>query len=289
MLKKRIAATVMALAMLVSTFAFTSCSDGEDKTIGNAYVSVYAYNDKGRSFLKEKAVKVTPNENHEYEWGKINTAYLALETVCAKDNKNKALSLITDTTGGVTIDKIDSYQAGVNSEGDPFFWQLYINGKLVEDAEKYELQNYDKLEFKFVEQTYRSINVTVSAKNSVSATTVLDSSTLTAAGEKDELTVANVLKYAAPKEKSNMERLGITLSEDGTAIAKIGDVEANDKYQWAVIAIEASAEGTVMETVIKENIAEYVLENGDEIRFEYREIEENAETGAAEAETSADE
>ncbi len=284
MLKKRIAAAVMALTMLVSTFAFVSCSDGEDRTAGNAYVSVYVYNAKGKAIIKEKAFKVTPNENHEYEWGRKNTAYLALETVCSKENRNKSISLITDTTGGVTVEKIDSYTAGVDSSGDPYYWELYINNKPAENAETYELQNYDKIEFKYVEQTYRSITVTVSAKNSVSATNVFEGTTITATGEKDELTVANVLKYAPPKEESNLARLGIKLSEDETSIAKIGDVEANDKYEWVVISIAISEDGAAVETVIDETIDKYVLKNNDEIRFEYREIV-SAETGEAGAET----
>ncbi len=269
MLKRRITAFIMALSMLATAFVFSSCSGGEDKTIGNAYVSVYVYNAKGTRFIREHAVKVTPNENHEHEWGRKNTAYLALETVCAKENKNKALELITDSTGGVTIEKIDTYAAGVNSDGDPFYWVLYINDEIVEDGETRELQNTDKVEFKYIEQTYRSVNVKFSAKNG--AVVLFDDSTVYAAGEKEELTITNVLNYkAVDTGKVNKNELGIMLSEDGKTITKVGDVEVAEGYEWAVFLNDEK---------IEVGIDEQLLKDGDVLSLEYRAVEAE-ETGA---------
>ncbi len=275
MLKKRIAAFAVALTMLCAAFSFTSCSEVEDKTIGNAYVSIYVYNEKGGNVIKQDAIKVSPNEAHEYEWGKKLTPYLALETVCSKENKNKTLELLTDSTGGVSVEKIDKYASGTNEAGDAFYWALYINGELMENAESYILQNTDKIEFKYTEQTYRSINITASASNG--AVIVLSDTAVFAAGEKTELTITNVLNYAAPDTKKvNKNELGITLSEDGKSITKIGEVEVDETHEWAVM---------INDVDIEDDIDVQLLKDADVIKFEYREIE--AETDDATAGTDA--
>ncbi len=260
MFKKRITAFIIVLTMLVATFTFTSCSEVKDGTEGNAYVSVYVYNAAGKKIINERAVKVSPNAEHAQEWGKKLTPYLALETVCSKDNKNKVCQITTDLTGGVSIDKIDKYAAGENESGDKFNWVMYVNGNEVD--ENYELKTYDLVEVKYVEDTYRMIEVTVKAQNG--AVVVLEDTSLTAIGEKDELTVVNVLNYKdSTTGKINSKEIGLTLSEDGKSVAKIGDVAANDTHHWVLY----------MDEVAIEEISEEVLKNGDTLNFVYEEIE----------------
>lgn len=274
MFMKRISALVLSLIMLISAFAFSSCSKQTDDREGNAYVSVYVYNSNGKQFVKCDAVKVSPDENHQYEWGKSLTPFLALEAACA--SKEKRCKIDTDVMGEYSVAQVDKFAAGEDSEGNPMAWELYINGEKISETKDVVIKNYDKIEFYYKEVSYRAITVTLSAIDN--GKKVIDETDQMIMGEKNDLTIKYMLnhEYLNDKKQTIKGKFGITVDDETNTVTKIGDVSNTDEYVWKVL---------VNDFEITESIDTYLLVDGDELRFEYSKIEDEPaeETGEAAA------
>ncbi len=274
MFMKRFTAALLSLLTVISMLAFSSCSSQTDDREGNAYVSVYVYNDNGKQFVKCDAVKVTPSDIHQYEWGKKLTPFLALETACT--SKKKGCEIATDTLGQFSVTRVDKFVSGDDEYGNPWVWELYINEKKIDDTKDVIINNYDKIEFKYVEESYRSIDISLSAASG--ANKLISETDLMIMGEKNELTIKYMLEheYVDSNDKPLIKnKFGITVDKDSGVVTKIGDVENNDTHKWKVF---------VNDFEIAEPIDKYLLISGDQVKFEYGKIEEetSAETEAAE-------
>lgn len=264
MFMKRITALVLSLITLISAFAFSSCSKQTDDREGNAYVSVYVYNQNGKQFVKCDAVKVTPDENHQYEWGKSLTPFLALEVACT--SKKKSYKIETDVMGEYSVAQVDKFASGNDSEGNPMAWELYINNEKISETKDVIIKNYDKIEFYYKEVSYRAITVTLSAINN--GKKVIDESDQMIMGEKKDLTIKYMLnhEYLNDKKQTIKGKFGITVDDETNTITKIGDVSNNSEYAWKVL---------VNDFEITESIDTYLLADGDELKFEYSKIEDD--------------
>lgn len=264
---KRISALVLSLLMLISTFVFSSCSEQTDDREGNAYVSVYVYNLAGKQFVKCDAVKVTPDENHQYEWGKALTPFLALETACT--SKKKGCIIETDVMGEYSVAQVDKFAAGNDSDGNPMAWELYINGEKITETKDVTVKNYDKIEFYYKEVSYRAITVSLSANNG--ATKVIEAADQMIMGEKNDLTIKYMLnhEYLNTKGQTIKSKFNITVDEETNTVTKIGDVANNDEYKWTIL---------VNDFEITEAIDQYLLVDGDELKFEYSKIEKEEQS-----------
>ena len=273
----KIISLFLSVLMLASTLV--ACTgNSEDPTENTTYVSVYVYNKAGKKFLYLDAVRVQPNEAAENDWEKSATPYLALQALCTSKKKDFAIS--TDIGKNVTVDSIAAFNAGNDEEGVPFLWYVYVNGKKVEDSKNCVLKNYDFVEFKIEENTYRTISLTFNATDG--AKKLVDEESVTFSGDKADLTLYNFFNISsfnsdAKKEGktellaegASVSEMKIELSEDKTSIVKIGDSSENDMKKWVVY---------VNDILITVPFSEIVLKDGDNVSFDLKEIEENTET-----------
>ncbi len=276
--------SVFLVAIFVlSAVSLASCSKKDDETANTTYVSVYAYNETGKRFLYLDALRVIPNENHEYEWGKTATPFLALDTLCTE--KKKTCDISTDIGNNVTVESIANIAAGTSSDGNPYLWYVYVNGKKVEDSKSCVLNNYDFVEFKLEENTFRSISVTFNATDG--AKKLIDEQSISIMGDKNDLTLYNLFNISEFNSTAKKEGLtqidtqqgtaisgmGVKFSEDKSIITSVSEVSASDTEEWVVI---------INDVVVTTPLSEVVLQNGDKVAFDLQEKD------AGDTETPAD-
>lgn len=269
----------LILSVLMLSSVLAACSGNtEDPTENTTYVSVYVYNTAGKKFLYLDAVRVQPDESAENDWEKSATPYLALQALCT--SKKKDFKISTDIGKNVTVDSIATFNAGTSEDGLPYLWYVYVNGKKVEDSKDCVLKNYDLVEFKIEENTYRTISLTFNATDG--AKKLIDEESVTFSGDKTDLTLYNFFNIsafnsAAKKEGktellaegASVSEMKIELSEDKTSIVKIGDSAESEAKKWVVY---------VNDELVTVPLSELVLNNGDNVSFDLKEIEENTET-----------
>ena len=269
----------LILSVLMLTSVFASCSGNtEDPTENTTYVSVYVYNKAGKKFLYLDAVRVQPDEGAENDWEKSATPYLALKSLCT--SKKKDYSISTDIGKNVTVDGIATFNAGNDENGVPFLWYVYVNGKKVEDSKDCVLNNYDLVEFKIEENVYRTISLTFNATDS--AKKLIDEESVTFSGDKMDLTLYNFFNMSdfnsdAKKEGkteliaegASASEMKIELSEDKMSIVKIGDSAASDEKKWEIY---------VNDELVTVPLSELVLNSGDSISFDLKDIEQSTDT-----------
>ncbi len=278
---KRILSFAFAALLVFTTIALASCANTDDETANTTYVSAYVYNKAGKRIVYLDALRVIPNENHEYEWGKQATPYLALNALCTERKKDCVIT--TDIGNNVTVESITTEVAGTSDQGVEYLWYVYVNGVKVEDSKNCTLKNYDLVEFKLEENTYRSINVTFNATNG--AQKLISDQAISIMGDKNDLTLYNLFNIsefnaAAKKDgkteidtqqSSAISAMAVTFSEDKASIVKIGDVEAGEDKQWVII---------VNDVTITTPATEIILNNGDKISFDLQEKIVSDETTA---------
>ncbi len=278
----KIISLILSVLMLASVLV--SCAGNtEDPTENTTYVSVYVYNKAGKKFLYLDAVRVQPDENSENDWEKTATPFLALQSLCTSKKKDYKIS--TDIGKNVTVDSVATFNAGEDENGVPFLWYVYVNGKKVEDSRDCELKNYDFVEFKLEENTYRTISITFNATDG--AKKLIDEESVTFSGDKTDLTLYNFFNMsafnsAAKKEGkteliaegASVSEMKIELSEDKESIAKISDSAANDEKKWAIY---------VNDELVTVPLSELVLTDGDSVSFDLKEVEENTDATETEA------
>ncbi len=287
---KRILSFAFAALLVFSAVALASCSNTDDETANTTYVSAYVYNKAGKRIVYLDAIRVIPNENHEYEWGKKATPYLALNTLCTERKKDCVIT--TDIGNNVTVESITNEVAGTTDQGVEYLWYVYVNGVKVEDSKNCTLNNYDLVEFKLEENTYRSISVTFNATNG--AQKLISDQSISIMGDKNDLTLYNLFNISEfnssakkdgkteidTQQGSAISGMAVTFSEDKASIVKIGDVEAGEDKQWVII---------INDVTVTTSATEIVLSNGDEIAFDLQEKTVSNETTAeADNETPAE-
>lgn len=277
----KIISMILSVLMLVSVFA--SCSgNSEDLTENTTYVSCYVYNKAGKRFLYLDAVRVIPDEGAEDDWGKTATPYLALQSLCT--SKKKDFKISTDIGKNVTVDSVASFDAGTDENGVPYLWYVYVNGEKVEDSKNCTLKNYDLVEFKIEENVYRTISITFNATDG--AKKLIDEEAVTFSGDKTDLTLYNFFNMSAfnsaakkegktelISEGASVSEMKIELSEQKDSIIKIDDSAATDEKKWQVY---------VNDELVTVPLSELVLENGDNISFDLKEVEEDADNDTEE-------
>lgn len=284
---KRFLSLVFAALLVFSVASLVSCADTTDGTANTTYVSVYVYNKMDKRILYLDALRVIPDENHEYEWGKSATPFLALDTLCA--DKKKTCNISTDIGNNVTVESIMEETAGLSDTDVPYLWYVYINGVKVEDSKNCPLSNYDLVEFKLEENTYRSIEVTFNATNG--AQKLINDQSISIMGDKDDLTLYNLFnisEFNAEAKKNDktpidtqqgtaISSMAVTFSEDKASIVKIGDIEAAEDQQWVII---------INDEVVTLPATEIILASGDSIAFDLQEkvVSDETEADAGEEE-----
>ncbi len=279
---RKILALILSVMMAISVFA--SCADNsDDLTDTTTYVSVYAYNSSGKRFLNLDAVRVIPNENAENDWEKTATPYLALKALC--ESKKKDCVITTDIGKNVTVESISNFSAGTSEDGNPCLWYLYVNGEKVEDSKNCILKNYDLVEFRLEEDTYRTISITFNATDG--AKKLIDEEAVSFGGDKSDLSLYNFFNMSAfnsaakkegktelVAEGASVSGMEIGLSEDKTSIVKIGDSEVTETTKWVVY---------VNDELVTSSFAELMLKDGDTVLFDLQNIDSDAETEVPEA------
>ena len=208
------------------------------------------------------------------------TGLYALElAIKEKDKKASApeviISQYDDGTIEYTLDTVLGVSAGKSAtSNDVFEWHFYINGKEA-DPVNAELHNYDLLEFKLKEQTYRTFSATFQANNGPK--TLFENEKYSFMGEKADMTISYFLQGTFVREIDGKKVedlisnwMGITLSEDGKRIVSVKGVAEDETHKWVVYILEEEVEG---------NISEIMIDEKHEIVFEYVKVEAPAETG----------
>ena len=289
--------TVLSVILItVTVFSFAGCNKrGMLYSEKNAYVSVYIYTNPAENAKPKMSLdrlRVAPeDEVAAPETNEDNlltdeaarqlyrtkpTGLYALElTIAEKDKKQPAPTVIVSQYEGTveyTLDTVLGVSAGKSAtSNDMYEWRFYINGKEA-DPVKDEIHTYDLLEFKLKEQTYRTFTATFKAMNG--AKPLFEDKKFSYVGEKSEMTIAHFLQgeYTDYEKKfiDIDKELGLTLSEDGRRVVKIGTVAADETHKWICLIDEDEIEGDLSNTMIDER---------HEIMFEYVEIKVEADTG----------
>ncbi len=279
--------TLLLAAAMVLTLAACNVA-GSLYSDDNAYVSVYVYGDNGKTMLSSDAVRVAPLEaatdeettegglltedaaRHRYRT--MPTAMYALELCITNKDKNAVLPsvVVSQFNGEVeySLDSVLGTTAGkASGSNDIYEWECTINGEKA-DAFTKKLENYDKVVFSFVEKTYRTFNVAFEINDG--EITLIPETKFSVNGEKAEMNIANYLNSDYLNDKGEpvqpvKNALGITLSEDGKRVVKIGDLENDEEHRW-ICYIGDEEDGTVSDlsdTGISERLT---------ISFDYRDI-----------------
>ena len=290
--------SLLSIALVASMlFAFTACNTaGGLYSEKNAYVSVYIYTnpaatakpkislDRLRVMPEDEAANPETNDDHQLTdkaacqlYRTRPTGLYALElAIKEKDKKADAPSVIVsqydDGTIEYTLDTVLGVSAGKSTtSNDVFEWHFYINGKEA-DPVKDELHNYDLLEFKLVEQTYRTFTATFQANNGPK--TLFENQKFSYMGEKADMTISHFLQGTYvddKKEEHNIsDSMSLKLSEDGKRVVSIGGIKEDDTHKWVIYILEEEVEGDLTEIMIDEK---------HEIVFEYVEFEPEVVTG----------
>ncbi|MBQ7699108.1 MAG: hypothetical protein IJT49_02060 [Clostridia bacterium] len=289
-IKRTIALALALLTLLV----FAACNvAGSLYSEKNAYVSVYVYGENGKTLLSTDAIRVAPLEEETTaeettEGGLLTeeaarqryrttpTGMYALELCITNKDKNAELPtvIVSQFQGEIeySLDSVLGCTAGkASGSNDIYEWECKVNDVVV-DPFKTKLENYDKVVFSFVERTYRTFTATFEINNG--AETLISETKFNVNGEKADMNIANYLNSDYLDDKTGepvqpvKTKLGITLSEDGKRVVKIGDLENDETHHW-ICYIGDIEDGTVSDlsdTRISERLT---------ISFEYRDL--NAE------------
>lgn len=299
---------IIALLLAVTTvLALAACNvAGSNYSEKNAYVSVYVYGENGKSLISEEAVRVAPidepTEEETIESGLLSeeaarnryrttpTPIYAVETCIKNDKKNKdkgyelpelEISQLNDGTIKYIIDSIKGCSVeNTSGTNDIFEWVCTVNDVVV-DPFTTKLETYDKVVFTRSEITFRTFTVTFEINNGEE--TLIPEIIFNVDGEKSELTISKYLNsdYLDSKTgepvKPVKDELGITLSEDGKRVVKIGDIENNDEYNWVCYIFDIE-DGKISD------LTDEMITERDTISFDYVEIasEETSEEDAEE-------
>ncbi len=290
--------TVLSIVLVaVTVTSFTACNTrGGLYSEKNAYVSVYIYTnpaDNAKPKMSLDRLRVAPEDEVAVpatnEDGLLTdeaacqlyrtkpTGLYALELAIAeKDKKQPMPTIIVSQFEGTveyTLDTVLGVAAGKSStSNDMYEWRFYINGKEADPVND-EIHTYDLLEFKYKEQTYRTFTANFKAMNG--AVTLFEDQKFSYVGEKADMTIAYYLQGeydTYDKKHIDIDQtLGLTLSEDGKRVVKIGNVAEDDTHKWICLIDEEEIEGDLSNTMIDERY---------EIMFEYVEVkvEQPAET-----------
>lgn len=298
---KRTITVILAAVMII---ALASCNTaGSQYSDKNAYVSIYVYGNNNKTLLSSEAIRVAPIDETELveettEGGLWTEEYArqlyrltptpmyALELAVRAKDKNAELPqvIVSQFNGEVeyTLDTVMNNTAGkASGSNDIYEWQCKINGEVV-DAFKTKLNTYDSVVIALVEKTYRSFNVAFEINNG--EVTITPEKNFSALGEKSELTISKYLQTVYQNEKGEdvetvMSALGITLSEDGKRVVKIGNLENDEEHRWICYYYDEEEEDEIINDLTEEMISERKT-----ISFDYREIqsEDTGEETAAE-------
>lgn len=309
---KKVNFKVIIAMLLVSAtlFALSGCVTAEVLySDDNRYVSVYVYGKDGARKWYVDAVRVVAEPASDETtadgdpvqpiYRESCTGLLALEIASAEKDLKAPIIEMFNYTGTPEYELVDINGISVaeeESNGDQYKWIFTING-VEADPETAELKNHDLLAFYCVEETYRTFRVTFEANNG--AISVFEGQEFAYAGEKADMNLAYYLagKYDTEDGSVDVDKsMGITLSEDGKSVVKIGDYENDETHKWAVVMTEIipsedDDEEDVEVEVIYYDLSEITVTYTMEVRFEFIEqvIEDTGEETGAEdtAETEA--
>lgn len=300
----KIKRTITLILAAVMVLIFASCNvAGSLYSDKNAYVSLYVYGENGKTLLSNDAIRVAPidepTEEDTTEGGLLTeeaarqryrttpTGMYALELSITNKDKNAELPsvIVSQFNGEVefSLDSVLGCTAGkASGSNDIYEWICTVNDEVVDPFTR-KLENYDKVVFSYVEMTNRTFTATFEINNG--EITLVPEKKFNVNGEKSEMNIANFLKGDYLDEKSGepvqpiLNALGITLSEDGKRVVKIGDLENDEEHRW-ICYIGDEEDGTVYDltdTMISERLT---------ISFDYRDINaETTEAGDEEEET----
>lgn len=288
---------ISAVLIAAMLFALSACNTaGGLYSEKNAYVSVYIYTnpsptakpkislDRLRVAPEDEVENPETNEDGLYTdeaarqmYRTRPTGIYALELAIKEKDKNGELPYVVvsqyEGTVEYTLDTVLGVTAGKSaSSNDMYEWRFYINGKEADPIND-ALHNYDLLEFKLVEQTYRTFNANFKAMNG--AVTLFEDQKFALVGEKSEMTISNYLKGEYDdydKKHIDIDKiLDLELSEDGSRVVRIGKLSADETHKWVCYIDEEPIEGDLNDTMIDER---------HEIMFDYVEFEAEQDTGA---------
>ena len=302
----KIKRTITILLALSTVLVFAACNvAGSLYSDKNAYVSVYVYGENGKTLISNDAIRVAPleeateeettegglltEEAARYRYRTTPTGMYALELCITNKDKNAELPtvVVSQFQGEVeySLDSVLGCTAGkASGSNDIYEWQCKVNDEIV-DPFKTKLVNYDKVVFSFVEKTNRTFTVKFEVNDG--AETIIPEVKFNVNGEKSEMNIANYLNSDYLDDKTGepvqpvRKALGLTLSEDGKRVVKIGDLENDETHRW-ICYIGDEEDGTISDlsdTMISERLT---------ISFDYRDI--NTEnTGEEETEEEDEE
>ncbi len=301
----KIKRTITILLALSTVLVFAACNvAGSLYSDKNAYVSVYVYGENGKTLISNDAIRVAPleeateeettegglltEEAARYRYRTTPTGMYALELCITNKDKNAELPtvVVSQFQGEVeySLDSVLGCTAGkASGSNDIYEWQCKVNDEIV-DPFKTKLVNYDKVVFSFVEKTNRTFTVKFEVNDG--AETIIPEVKFNVNGEKSEMNIANYLNSDYLDDKTGepvqpvRKALGLTLSEDGKRVVKIGDLENDETHRW-ICYIGDEEDGTISdlsETMISERLT---------ISFDYRDI--NTETTGEEETEEKDE
>ena len=299
---KRIVTLLLAAVMIL---ALAACNvAGSNYSDKNAYVSIYVYGESGKTLLSNEAIRVAPIDESELveettegglltedsarqRYRLIPTGMYALElSVRAKDKNAELPAVIVSQFNGeieYTLDTVLNNTAGKKSgSNDIYEWVCKVNDEVVDPFTR-KLETYDKVVFALLEKTER--NFTAAFEISSGEKTIVSETKYTVFGEKADMNIANFLKSDYLDEdkgtpvKPVLSALGVTLSDDGKRVVKVGSLENDDTHRW-VCYIGDEEDGFVTD------LTDEMINERLTICFDYREIEtEDTSTGEA-AETA---
>ena len=299
--KKTLIKVFSAVLAAIMLLAFTACNTrGGLYSEKNAYVSVYIYTnpaENAKPKISLDRLRVAPedevenpetNEDGLYTEAAARRLYrtrptgiYALELAIKEKDKNGELPTVIvaqyEGTVEYTIDTVLGVTAGKSAtSNDIYEWRFYING-VESDPVTAELHNYDLLEFKLKEQTYRTFTATFKAMNG--AVTLFEDKKFSYVGEKADMTISYYLQgeyVDYDKNTIDIDKvLGLKLSEDGKRVVSIGNIAEDANHKWVCLINEEEIEGDLTEVKIDER---------HEIMFEYHFIPSETETDTEAAE-----
>lgn len=302
----KIKRTITILLALSTVLVFAACNvAGSLYSDKNAYVSVYVYGENGKTLISNDAIRVAPleeateeettegglltEEAARYRYRTTPTGMYALELCITNKDKNAELPtvVVSQFQGEVeySLDSVLGCTAGkASGSNDIYEWQCKVNDEIV-DPFKTKLVNYDKVVFSFVEKTNRTFTVKFEVNDG--AETIIPEVKFNVNGEKSEMNIANYLNSDYLDDKTGepvqpvRKALGLTLSEDGKRVVKIGDLENDETHRW-ICYIGDEEDGTISDlsdTMISERLT---------ISFDYRDINTES-TGEEETEEEDEE
>lgn len=311
MKKVNFKAIIAAILVCASLFALSGCVTANVLySDDNRYVSVYVYGKDGSRKWYIDAVRVVAepaSTETNADGDPVQPIYrescnglLALELAATEKDLASPIIEMYNYTGTPEYHLVDINGISVaeeESNGDQYKWVFKINGVEADPATA-EIKNHDLLSFHCIEETFRTFRVTFDA--SFGAVDVFSGKEFAYAGEKADMNLAYYLDgkyedYENPGSFIDIDKsLGITLSEDGKSITKIGSYENSDTHKWGAVMIETiepdeddlEAEPVEVE-VIYYDLSEITVTYTMNIHFEYIE-QEVEETEADTAEDTAE-